>query len=586
VTQTSPEQESPASEFALDWNDLSNLPTEEVRALFVVLSKALRAQQLYDENNPVYQRFVSQLADALADLWAQMDRLSILVEEDRFMWMGEAVYQSESRSDSLAFLLYKDGVREFTLHQGLETHELVVFLQVLNQARDLRPKGDDLLTILWEKDLKYFTYSYVDVLAEGLDLELPEGGPGFSGEFDKILREEIPPEKGAPESGELAVSREPRRQGSGQVTPEDFNPTLYSLSPMEMETVREEIRIEMERDLRGDVLAALFDRVEEPRFPERQLEILQIFRVLLPNFLSRGAFRAAGSVLEEMSRLLTSEEALQEDHKAAVEEILEQVSGDEALRELVQSLEDGSVSPDPEELGKLLRHLRSKALGPLLRGAEKTEDAGIQGTIRAAVAAIAKRFPEALLECLQSEDPAVVAGAVNLVGRMNFGEAAPWVSRLLSHESPRVRLACIGAAKNLGASMALGALREPLFDSEREVRIAAARALGELRYKPAAEPLKSILQSKELRQADLSEQIAFFESYGMIRDPEGVRLLDGFLNRRGFLGRRESGEIRACAALALGKMGTQEALEALERAANEQDPVVRSAVNRALRGEG
>ena len=49
----------------------------------------------------------------------------------------------------------------------------VKFLQVLNRARDLRPEGDDLLTILWEADLKYFTYSYIDLLAQGMDLDLP-----------------------------------------------------------------------------------------------------------------------------------------------------------------------------------------------------------------------------------------------------------------------------------------------------------------------------------------------------------------------------------------------------------------------------
>jgi HEAT repeat protein len=72
----------------------------------------------------------------------------------------------------------------------------------------------------------------------------------------------------------------------------------------------------------------------------------------------------------------------------------------------------------------------------------------------------------------------------------------------------------------------------------------------------------------------------------MVSDPEGVRFLDGFLNGRGFLGRKEPSEIRACAALALGQMKTPEAIASLEKAAGEQDPVVRSAVTRALRGEG
>lgn len=574
------------SETALDWNDPSVLPLEGVSSLFVVLGKALRAQQLYDENNPVYQRFVSQLGESLTALWSAMDRLPISVEEDRFTLLGETVYQSDSRADSLAFLLYKDGIREFTLHQGLEKHELSVFLEVLNQARDLRPKGDDLLTILWEKDLKYFTYSYIDILSEGMDLDLPVGGPGLAGGFEEILEDEVGGDEDLSQTQELSAGGEESPGRPGQVSAEEFNPTLYSLDPTELEMVQGELRIEMARDLRGDVLAALFDRVEEPRFPERQQEILEIFQLLLPNFLSRGALRSAGDVLEEISRLLLSEDALKPDQRGTAEGVLERVSGAETLKELIQALEDGSISPDPDELGALLKHLRAEALGPLLRGAEEAEDPKIKVTIQDAVAGIAQEYTDALLACLESNDPAIVAGAVGLAGRMQFADSAPMVSRLLGHREPKVRLAAIEAAKELNASMAIGALRASLTDSEREVRIAAARALGELQYSPAAPFLRAAIESKEIRQADISEQIAFFESYGMIGDPDGVRFLDRLLNGRGFFGKKETGEIRACAALGLGKIGTKEAMAALEEASREQDPVVRSAVNRALRGEG
>jgi HEAT repeat protein len=190
------------------------------------------------------------------------------------------------------------------------------------------------------------------------------------------------------------------------------------------------------------------------------------------------------------------------------------------------------------------------------------------------------------VDCLEADDSVVVAGALNLIGTLQLKDSASRVASLLSHEVPEVRLAAIRAATDLKMPAAMGALLDALSDPEREIRIAAAKALGELRYRPAAEYFRGVIKSKDLRQADLTEQIAFFESYGMVRDPDGVKLLDGLLNGRGFLGRRESGEIRACAALALGKMDTPEAHAALEKATREQDPVVKSAVSRALRGEG
>jgi len=48
--------------------------------------------------------------------------------------------------------------------------------------------------------------------------------------------------------------------------------------------------------------------------------------------------------------------------------------------------------------------------------------------------------------------------------------------------------------------------------------------------------------------------------------------------------RKQHAEIRACSATALGKIGTEPALAALRRAERERNPIVRSAISKALRG--
>jgi hypothetical protein len=105
---------------ALDWEDPSSLPVAEVEEFLLTLAKALRAFQLYDRNNPVYHRFLSNLRQAMDRLWRGQERLPLLVEEDRITWQGEQVYQNPNRAESLSFLLFRDGVREVTLKKGLE----------------------------------------------------------------------------------------------------------------------------------------------------------------------------------------------------------------------------------------------------------------------------------------------------------------------------------------------------------------------------------------------------------------------------------------------------------------------------------
>ena len=107
MTQRPEGFENGEASVALDWADPSELPIEEVRDVFLTLSKALRAYQLYDPNNPVYKRFVANLHESLDRVWGLRDRLQILVEEDRLTWMGEEVYKNLTRADSLAFLIYR-----------------------------------------------------------------------------------------------------------------------------------------------------------------------------------------------------------------------------------------------------------------------------------------------------------------------------------------------------------------------------------------------------------------------------------------------------------------------------------------------
>jgi hypothetical protein len=57
-----------------------------------------------------------------------------------------------------------------TLLPGFED-ELDRFLEVVNRARTQdQHGGDDMVTLLWQQEFASFQYSYVDALAEGLQL--------------------------------------------------------------------------------------------------------------------------------------------------------------------------------------------------------------------------------------------------------------------------------------------------------------------------------------------------------------------------------------------------------------------------------
>ena len=102
----------------------------------------------------------------------------------------------------------------------------------------------------------------------------------------------------------------------------------------------------------------------------------------------------------------------------------------------------------------------------------------------------------------------------------------------------------------------------------------------------AAPALQALVTSKGIREADLTEKIAIFESYGLLGGAGATDVLRELLNKKGFLGRREPSQIRASAARALGKGGLPGAHEALLAAQRDTDAVVRTAVRQALEEVG
>jgi hypothetical protein len=570
---------APESSVASGDYEVADLTTREVHDFFTALDKAVRARRLYAANNPAYQAFLAALRSTIRGLWDGAFSLTVVVEENGFRWNDQVFAAGEGR-ETLSFQFYKDGIRGLTFLPGFET-EVERFLDVLARARHIdHTSADDMVTLLWEQEFGSLLYNYVDALAEGL--QIPQGEPLKLGNIELTLvsadvtgsdqSQPLPP---AVQNGEPPVAQ--------QISRDDFEETLYFLEPSELDYLRNELAKEMERDIKADVLNALFDRIEDP-MPKRQTEILGICRQMLPAYLSSGDLRSASKILIELNAVLEARDVLGPAQAAEAQEIFAELSDPAVLNQLLKSLEEGAIDPGGDELAIFLRYLKPVALAPLIRAVETTRIAELQLRLRAAIEGLGRAHPQILTELLKSDDEAVVVGAAHLVGQIALTQAVTQVAGLLKHPSTSVRRAAVEALVQIKSGAALDALQGALEDSEREVRIAAARGLGSLRYQPARARLEEVLQGKIVRDADLTEKIAFFEAFGAVANAESVSMLDKLLNGKSLF-RKESPELRACAAMALGKVGTPASRAALERASSDQNPMVRNAVLKAMRQE-
>src|SRR6185437_1702919 len=92
-----------------------------VKRVLKLLDKTAKSNRTYGPTNPVAQKFTQQLFEELTHHLAAHSKLAFLVQRSELLCKDSVVYQAEKDggSESLAFKLYADGIRELVLHQGL-----------------------------------------------------------------------------------------------------------------------------------------------------------------------------------------------------------------------------------------------------------------------------------------------------------------------------------------------------------------------------------------------------------------------------------------------------------------------------------
>jgi len=231
----------------------------------------------------------------------------------------------------------------------------------------------------------------------------------------------------------------------------------------------------------------------------------------------------------------------------------------------------------------LMGELRAAALGALIEAIPRIATPAVRSLAEATVDRLAAAHGTEVLRLLREPPQDALPAVVALCGRLGLPQAVPGLGELLGHADPGVRTAAVEALAKIGTPSAMGQLERAVDDADRNVRLAAVRAAGARGYKGALKRIEAVVLGKAVKEMDLTEKMAFFEAYGAIAGPPALKTLAGMLQPRGLLKLTQSSDLRACAAIALGKIRTPEARQVLASAAEDKDLVVRNAVNRALR---
>jgi len=546
-----------------------SFPIIYVTDLLKAFVKAVRAHQLYLPNNPMHARSLEAVRESFSALWQHTDEIDLQVVETRLEWEGRVVLDEEERtSDNIAWLLYKDGIRELKMLKGFEQEELNVFFNLLQRVRKATDDDDDLLTLMWEQEFATLQYRYVDLTQEG--------GPGVESMERAEQKEKIL----SPAQAEAGL--ESTQTSIAKM--DDFDSTLYFLDDREVEYLEGEIKREFSTDLRPAVIASLLDTFENEKDPTVREEICGLLDYFLLILLSSAQYRNAAYLLREAGVTASRATDVLEPQKQRLLQLGELMSDPKPLGQLLQALEESALRAPQHELDELFGILQPRALETVLSWIGRSGNPSLKMLLEVAAGRLASSNTAELIRLIGSDDEAVVLEAIRRAAALKSPAAVPALGKMLTVGESDMRVAAVIALTEIGSAGAMQMLERALLDEDRDVRIVAVRALGARHAKAALPRIEAAIKGKDLRESNLTEKMAFFEAYGLLSGDAGIALLDPLLNAKGFMGKKDDAEMRACAAMALGKINSPKAMDSLNRAAGEKDVIVRNAVSRAIRG--
>jgi hypothetical protein len=439
-----------------------------VRDVLRLLVKTQKAQRLYDSKNAVAERLELELYERLNALVSEEGEVQLSVLESQLQCEGTVVFEGADRTDSLAFLLYRDGIRLLSFSPGLELEELRAFLRCLNRVAVFTNDQDDLVTLLWEQDFHSIRYFAIEELARNesfprlSDQLAPagEGPPGHPAEKVTLdLKQPIstvPVEACRLESGEIEILQK-------ELSDEERAPFRQLVSELALELILLEDGETAQNEIVSQIVE-IADRLIADGDIAELIGVHEHVEGLTVMILPRE--RQAQKLTSELTRALTE--------PGRFRRLMEQVEKTHTVK--------------PEALTVFVARLRSAAEPFCLEWMGRFSSPPYRRAITTALLYLDDGGLAALSDGLPLGPPPVepaerlrhrqlVREVVYALSRHSSAESLPFLTGLLSSPDPETRRESFLAVSRYPDEGVLSLCLDRLLDADPEVRVTALDTL-------------------------------------------------------------------------------------------------------------
>lgn len=459
-----------------------------VSSLLSDLAKTARSFILYDPRNDAIRNFLTSLLQSLGRTLEEEGVLRVTVQPFEIWFEGEVVYLNRDRERSLAFRLYRDGVRGLTIQPGFDWGELLQLLQILSvRYTGVQQHEDDVVTLLWKANFKHLDVMAVEGFVPRDDgiAEPPETVADVS---SSAVQAQVGPEH--TQDQKLKVLR---RIPDNVDQPGPHLPEFEAVSWVDVPAERlEQLRDETsDRALPASCLALLWHirpMLDDTDSMWRFTEVAHLFAEIRDFLLASEQLIYLERLIDMLEELVACESPAWDPWRPeAVRKVLAGCGDEGAVRKLLHSAAVESRKVPPELL-RLIERLCPDPLSAVMDSfiAERSASA------RAFARQLIEHFGVDHIEALQSrfsELPGTVAcDLLRAIANIDPEKSAVFIAQQCWHSDPDVQDEALRHLEQIPYS---GAIGRSLFEAAR--RVDPARRLRVFRL---------ILRSKDRRFVD------------------------------------------------------------------------------------
>ena len=561
-----------------------------VDAVVKALVKLVNGRKIYADNNPRLDQFRQEFETALQRFFELEDELVLAVDQFVMRWNDRVVYENARREDSLAFILFKDGIGELTVHPKAVGKETTALVAILADELHNVTSDEDVVTRFWNADFEHITYRVLD---DYLANEFGAGGAAADGEgksdetsdheellptladkgrviiqhsaslvsIDTMLREMVSRHHHDADEREQEAQYQRMLRASFTVPAEEI--ALYSA--------------EIERERAEDGVIAFVDAIFVFTLLTDNPSAVRDVASIIERLVTFAVDEKNPATLEGLARFIrefSKREDLPESVKAFCAGMRAQVASPALASTFLEELTAADSSADT--ILSYAVEVGAAATDALVRTLHRIDAGPLHRRICDTLIAVAGDKLAPVIDRFDVDHPEVALDAVYLARAIRIPALSPRLRQLAFYPDARVKLEMLDWVIERADADATEVLLASLKDPDKRVRL---KVLDALLGRPQArvrvrEVLAQIAFGRELADRSADEQDAIFRALGHVGDAATVAQLRAMVERRK-IGLNKGSEPKLLALRALEKIRDSSALELVARLTEDPNEAVR-----------